>query len=82
MDPVTGVPTLLYTGVRLRTNPFTTLPAPPLAYDPGLRHIETQCAALCDPGACTPNNPDCMQDLAYVMDIVSTGLQVLGQWFL
>lgn len=50
VDPATRVPTLLYTGVRLRNNPRVKLPAPPCEYDPGLRHIETQCAAICDPG--------------------------------
>ncbi|KAK9807040.1 hypothetical protein WJX72_011542 [[Myrmecia] bisecta] len=42
-----GVPTMLYTGVRLRGEPDHLLP--PQAVDLGLQMIETQCCARCDP---------------------------------
>lgn len=45
-----GTPTILYTGVRLRSSP-SPLPPPPPEQDPGLLWIETQCAAVPeDPG--------------------------------
>ncbi|KAI7843004.1 hypothetical protein COHA_003337 [Chlorella ohadii] len=45
-----GTPTILYTGVRLRSSP-TALPPPPPDQDAGLLWIETQCAAVPeDPG--------------------------------
>lgn len=45
-----GTPTILYTGVRLRSSP-TSLPPPPADQDAGLLWIETQCAAVPeDPG--------------------------------
>ncbi|PRW33560.1 Arabinanase levansucrase invertase [Chlorella sorokiniana] len=45
-----GTPTILYTGVRLRSSP-TALPPPPPDQDAGLLWIETQCAAV-------PEDPD------------------------
>lgn len=45
-----GTPTLLYTGVRLRSNPLCG-PLPPAECDLNLPFIETQCAAVADPGA-------------------------------
>ncbi|KAK9839842.1 hypothetical protein WJX81_005428 [Elliptochloris bilobata] len=45
-----GVPTLLYTGVRLRNSPGCGPMPPHAAYDLGLEMIECQCAAVCDPG--------------------------------
>ena len=45
-----GTPTILYTGVRLRSSP-TALPPPPPDQDAGLLWIESQCAAVPeDPG--------------------------------
>lgn len=46
VDPHTGVPIAFYTGVRLRSN----MPHPPDEdVDLGLKHVETQCCAVCDP---------------------------------
>lgn len=44
-----GTPRLLYTGVRLRSSPSCG-PLPPAECDLGLPFIETQCAAMADPG--------------------------------
>ena len=49
-DPVSGVPTILYTGVRLRSNALSG-PPPPAEHDLGLVWIESQMAAV-------PEDPD------------------------
>jgi hypothetical protein len=71
IDPRTGIPICFYTGARLRTNRDVLLPHPPAEHDMGLKHIETQCCAVCDPGeggaapcrrgasaTCSTSNPD------------------------
>lgn len=50
VEPRTGVPVCFYTAARLRTNREVQLPHPPAEKDMGLKHIETQCCAVCDPG--------------------------------
>lgn len=50
VEPRTGVPVCFYTAARLRTNHEVQLPQPPAEKDMGLKHIETQCCAVCDPG--------------------------------
>ncbi|GMH42910.1 hypothetical protein BSKO_10832 [Bryopsis sp. KO-2023] len=49
VDPATGLPTILYTGVRLRTNEECG-PLPPKECDLSLEFIESQCMAVADPG--------------------------------
>lgn len=48
-DPETGLPTILYTGVRLRANEDCG-PLPPEDCDLRLDFIETQCVAVAVPG--------------------------------
>ncbi len=50
VDPETGLPTILYTGVRLRTN-VDAGPLPPAECDLGLPFIESQCCAVAAQGA-------------------------------
>lgn len=45
IDPVTGLPTILYTGVRLRSNVASGSPPPP-EHDLGLVWIESQLVAV------------------------------------
>ncbi|KAG2484235.1 hypothetical protein HYH03_016970 [Edaphochlamys debaryana] len=49
VEPSSGIPVCFYTAARLRTNRDVPLPAPPADADMGLKHIETQCCAICDP---------------------------------
>ncbi|KXZ48111.1 hypothetical protein GPECTOR_30g206 [Gonium pectorale] len=49
VEPQSGIPVCFYTAARLRTNRDVTLPHPPPAHDMGLKHIESQCCAICDP---------------------------------
>lgn len=49
LDPDTGLPTILYTGVRLRANEECG-PLPPEDCDLRLEFIETQCMAVAVPG--------------------------------
>lgn len=51
LDPSTGFPTILYTGVRLRTNEECG-PLPPEDCDLRLEFIESQCMAVADPCKC------------------------------
>ncbi|EFJ50995.1 hypothetical protein VOLCADRAFT_88180 [Volvox carteri f. nagariensis] len=50
VEPQSGIPVCFYTAARLRTNREVALPHPPPSHDMGLKHIETQCCAICDPG--------------------------------
>ncbi|GLC68481.1 Putative beta-Fructufuranosidase [Pleodorina starrii] len=49
VEPQSGIPVCFYTAARLRTNREVALPHPPPSHDMGLKHIETQCCAICDP---------------------------------